>query len=151
MRRLSLFRQTDEVDVKGFRGETNVPGFVYLLHFDKPLCHAKHYIGWTSDLTARIKAHRSGNGGKLMAAVVAAGIGFCVARVWSNKTHEFEKYLKTRKESERFCPICSENILGELSSQDAVACEKADDVLSCELVGNGESALCLDNTESANM
>lgn len=116
--------------MRQFKGETDVPGFVYLLHFDAPYHHAKHYIGWTSDLTQRIKAHRDGNGGKLMAAIALAGIGFCVARVWSDKTHAFEKYIKTRKESERFCPICSENILGELTSQDAVLCEQVDEIHS---------------------
>lgn len=36
---------------------------VYLLHFKKPInpsCPAQHYLGWTSDLDERIRAHRRG-------------------------------------------------------------------------------------------
>jgi len=33
---------------------------VYLLHFDKRLKHAGHYMGVTDDLPARLARHRAG-------------------------------------------------------------------------------------------
>ena len=26
-------------------------GVIYMLHFDQPYKHAKHYVGWTADLS----------------------------------------------------------------------------------------------------
>jgi hypothetical protein len=57
-------------------------GTVYLIHFERPLGdlnnprgQARHYLGFTEDLEARLAAHRSGNGSAIMAAVVQAGTG----------------------------------------------------------------------------
>lgn len=44
-------------------------GYIYLIHFVRPYKHAKHYLGWTQDLSARLTAHRTGNGSRLMAVV----------------------------------------------------------------------------------
>jgi predicted GIY-YIG superfamily endonuclease len=33
---------------------------IYLLHFDKPLHHAKHYLGLADDLEARLARHTAG-------------------------------------------------------------------------------------------
>lgn len=82
---------------------------VYLLHFDRPLHHAKHYIGFTRDLETRIALHRKPNGSShhaLMRAVYRAGIGFTVARVWPDGDRELERKLKARKSAPRLCPIC---------------------------------------------
>jgi hypothetical protein len=35
----------------------NRTGMVYLLHFDRPFRHARHYCGWTTDLAARLAEH----------------------------------------------------------------------------------------------
>jgi predicted GIY-YIG superfamily endonuclease len=38
-------------------------GYVYLLHFDKPICSsrpAQHYVGWTKDLDERLWKHKKG-------------------------------------------------------------------------------------------
>ena len=32
-------------------------GTVYLLHFDRPYRHARHYVGWTVDLPGRMSEH----------------------------------------------------------------------------------------------
>jgi predicted GIY-YIG superfamily endonuclease len=53
----------------------NTEGTVYLLHFDRPLKHAKHYLGYANDLQARLEQHRSGNGARLIQVVQEAGIG----------------------------------------------------------------------------
>jgi len=41
------------------------PGVIYLLHFDQPYKHAKHYTGWTEDLLHRLDRHAAGNGARL--------------------------------------------------------------------------------------
>jgi len=55
---------------------------VYLLHFERPYRHARHYTGSTDDLTARLGAHRAGQGARLLAVIRAAGIGWDLARTW---------------------------------------------------------------------
>lgn len=78
---------------------------VYLLHFDAPYRHARHYLGSADDLEARIEAHRKGKGARLMAVINAAGIGFKLARTWEG-TRALERQLKRRKASPRLCPLC---------------------------------------------
>jgi predicted GIY-YIG superfamily endonuclease len=87
-------------------------GKVYLIHFDRPLGNldnprgqARHYLGYTDDLDARLEAHRRGRGARLMEVVAEAGIGWRVARTWEGD-RELERKLKRRKNSPRLCPIC---------------------------------------------
>src|SRR5438270_7808545 len=51
-------------------------GSVYLLCFDRPYHHARHYVGWTidTDPARRFAEHLAGQGSPLVRAVVAAGI-----------------------------------------------------------------------------
>jgi predicted GIY-YIG superfamily endonuclease len=58
-----------------------VAGVIYLLRFDRPIgdagnprSQAQHYLGWASDLDARLGQHRSGSGARLMEVINAAGI-----------------------------------------------------------------------------
>ena len=85
-------------------------GYVYLLHFDKPLCHAQHYIGWSKyhpeKKNGRIHHHRTGNGSRLTKAIKNLNIGFTVAKIWGNADHKFEYDLKKKKCARLFCPIC---------------------------------------------
>lgn len=85
-----------------------VQGTIYLLHFDKPLKHARHYIGWTGNLDERLMDHAEGRGSALMAAVSGAGIAFSVAKTWKGDRH-FERRLKNRKCTPKFCPVCNGN------------------------------------------
>jgi predicted GIY-YIG superfamily endonuclease len=78
----------------------------YLIHFDQPYKHARHYLGCTRDLERRLQEHRAGRGSRLMEVVMAAGIGFTVARTWTEGDFEFEKLLKHQKHHSRLCPIC---------------------------------------------
>ena len=39
---------------------TAVQGTVYLLHFDEPLSHAQHYMGWALDAADRVNDHLRG-------------------------------------------------------------------------------------------
>lgn len=81
---------------------------VYLIHFARPLAHAQHYVGFTTDestLEARLDHHRKGNGARLMAAVTFAGIPWDVVRVWPEGTRDFERSLKSHSGT-RYCPTC---------------------------------------------
>jgi hypothetical protein len=87
---------------------------VYLVHFDKPFHHAKHYLGFCDDagrdtdlaVSSRIDYHRRKKGSRLLAAVVDHGIGFEVVRVWPGATRNFERRLKGHS-STRYCPVCN--------------------------------------------
>jgi predicted GIY-YIG superfamily endonuclease len=83
----------------------DLQGTVYLLHFDRPYQHAKHYIGWTRDLEARLADHRAGSGSRLLAVLKAAGIGFQLARTWQG-TRRRERQIKLQGGASRCCPMC---------------------------------------------
>jgi len=51
-------------------------GTVYLLHFNEPYKHARHYVGWTArNVKRRLAEHEDGRGARLLAVVRAAGPG----------------------------------------------------------------------------
>lgn len=81
-------------------------GDVYLLHFDVPFGHATHYRGWAKDLQARITHHLRGTGARLTHHVARAGIGWSLARIWTNVDRNYERSLKNRGGAARMCPIC---------------------------------------------
>lgn len=81
-------------------------GTVYLIHFDKPFKHAKHYTGWATDLSARLELHASGQGARLLAVIKAEGIGWQLARTWENVDRHFERRLKVQGGASRRCPMC---------------------------------------------
>jgi predicted GIY-YIG superfamily endonuclease len=84
---------------------TNVPGTIYLLHFDRKLSHAGHYIGWSEELDGRLAAHKSGLGARLTEVLRERGIGFTCVRLWKG-TRADERRLKARKNAARLCPVC---------------------------------------------
>lgn len=87
---------------------TRFPGTLYLFHFDEPYKHARHYLGWTQQPEVRFEAHLCGNGSRLVAAVVNAGIGITVARTWKDKTRNDERRIKKRRQPLAiYCPVCS--------------------------------------------
>jgi predicted GIY-YIG superfamily endonuclease len=60
----------------------DIPGTVYLLHFDEPISPrhtCQHYCGWAADLEARIEDHRHGRGARLTEVAHSRGIGFTVS------------------------------------------------------------------------
>jgi predicted GIY-YIG superfamily endonuclease len=79
---------------------------VYLLHFDRPYKHARHYLGWADDLDARLARHRRGHGARLVAVITAAGIGWQLARTWPGDGRVLERLLKNQHNAPRLCPIC---------------------------------------------
>ena len=81
-------------------------GTIYLIHLDTPYKHARHYTGWTTDLAARLQAHREGHGARLMQVITAAGITWRLARTWPGGRSR-ERAIKDRHEAPRLCPECS--------------------------------------------
>lgn len=81
------------------------PGTVYLIHFDRPFKHARHYLGWASNLEARLDHHRRGTGANLLRHVRDAGIGWTVARTWTGDRNR-ERQLKVQGGHSRKCPLC---------------------------------------------
>jgi predicted GIY-YIG superfamily endonuclease len=82
-------------------------GTVYLLHFDQAVSgHARHYLGWASDLAARLEAHRAGRGARLMEVCKERGITWHLARTWEG-TRARERAIKDRAEGPRLCPDCT--------------------------------------------
>jgi predicted GIY-YIG superfamily endonuclease len=79
---------------------------VYLLHFDRKLHHAGHYLGSADDLDRRLAQHRAGRGARLIEVITEAGIGFRLARTWEGD-RTLERRLKRRKEAPRLCPFCT--------------------------------------------
>ena len=81
-------------------------GTVYLIHFARPLAHARHYLGWSSDLPSRIAAHRKGQGARLMEVISQAGIPWEVVRTWEG-SRRLERALKERGgHAAALCPLC---------------------------------------------
>src|SRR5437868_7287179 len=86
-------------------------GEVYLFHFNAPLgnlsnprAQARHYLGFTDDLDARIKKQLAGKGAKLVAAALRQGLIFELYH-WPAPLAT-EKLIKRRKETHVFCPAC---------------------------------------------
>ena len=84
---------------------------VYLIHFDRPLAHAQHYVGYTKNLRRRLREHSRGRFSPLMAAVNQAGIPWVVARVWAAGDRELERKIKASHHTARFCPLCDPDLV----------------------------------------
>ena len=80
-------------------------GTVYLLHFDRPVGNARHYLGWTRVLDARLALHRAGKGGRATTALASRGGSFDLARTWAGGL-ALEKQLR-RRGPKRLCPLCA--------------------------------------------
>jgi hypothetical protein len=83
-------------------------GTIYLLHFDRPYKHARHYTGWTGgseSLKERLARHARGDGARLLAVVHAAGITWQLART-SEGPRARERQIKRQGGASRHCPLC---------------------------------------------
>ena len=81
---------------------------VYLLHFERPFGHARHYLGWAPDrhVRARLHEHETGRGANLLRHVRAAGIAWEVVRRWPGASRQEERRLKKQGGASRHCPVC---------------------------------------------
>jgi predicted GIY-YIG superfamily endonuclease len=80
-------------------------GTVYLLHFERPLHHAQHYLGYTAELEERLDRHRAGTGARIVEVVTERGIPFALVRTWAG-TRKLERRLKRRRNARLLCPTC---------------------------------------------
>lgn len=80
---------------------------VYLIHMDTKIAHAQHYIGSSKDIDARLVAHKSGQGARLLQVANGLGITYSVVRTWRGGRVE-ERLFHRRKASPRLCPTCRE-------------------------------------------
>jgi predicted GIY-YIG superfamily endonuclease len=81
-------------------------GTIYLLHFSEAYKHARHYVGFTTNLEQRIEEHGKGQGSRLMQVIAEAGLTFSLARTRQG-TRKTERQIKNRKEAPRLCPLCN--------------------------------------------
>jgi hypothetical protein len=83
-------------------------GDVYLLHFSRPLAHARHYLGYAENsVDNRVERHRRGDGARITQVAVERGIEFELARTWGDVDRSFERRLKNGKNTPALCPICN--------------------------------------------
>jgi hypothetical protein len=85
---------------------------VYLIHLDKPLKHARHYLGFSEDLPKRVQKHRNGQGAAFMKAVEKEGISSHVSRIWDGD-RTFERMLKDQHNASHLCPTCRQERIFE--------------------------------------
>lgn len=84
-------------------------GFVYVLHFDRPLCHSQHYVGCTCNLRDRLLTHATGRGARIVAAALERGIGFRLGALGQcNVTvmRRLERHLKDWHGAADQCECC---------------------------------------------
>jgi hypothetical protein len=83
-------------------------GTCYLIHLDKPIAHAQHYVGWKlRPDNARLTAHRNGNGGRLLAVANKRGISYQEVRTWPGTDKRWERRLKNYANARLLCPVCN--------------------------------------------
>lgn len=88
---------------------------VYLIHFERRLHHAQHYVGYTDNLKRRFSEHRRGNNSSpLLAAARAAGIAWRIVRVWPKAGRDLERAIKQSHHTARYCPECNALVEVEL-------------------------------------
>lgn len=92
----------------------------YLLHFDRKVHGAQHYLGYSVHITRRLRQHLDGAGARLVRQALRAGIGVELVRVWATADRQQERVLKVRT-PKSYCPKCrtrpvpvSDEVLGLL-------------------------------------
>ena len=81
---------------------------VYLIHFDRPYKHARHYVGSTAwSVKRRCQHHADGTGARLMQVVTEAGITWRVVRIWRGQGRKWERQIKNHGHVRLLCPVCS--------------------------------------------
>lgn len=86
--------------------------FLYLLHFDQPRHHARHYLGSSVILAQRLTQHATGDGACLTRALWEDDEPWQLAALFvprrrCGKTiREYESAVKQRHNSTLYCPLC---------------------------------------------
>ena len=84
----------------------HIVGSCYLVHMARAFNGARHYLGFSTNVAQRLKAHKAGRGSPLLGAAAAAGISFGVVRRWLRRDGYFEQELKRNNELKELCPVC---------------------------------------------
>lgn len=81
---------------------------VYLIHFDTPLAHARHYVGYCEDgrLEQRLEEHRRGEGANILRVCNERGISYDVVRTWEGADRARERKIKNTNHVPYYCPVC---------------------------------------------
>ncbi len=85
----------------------HIIGSVYLVHSARAHRGAKHYLGFSTNIPERVKAHKAGRGAPLLGAMTERGIPWRVVRTWQRRDGYFEQFLKRKFELKELCPVCS--------------------------------------------
>jgi predicted GIY-YIG superfamily endonuclease len=85
----------------------HIIGSVYLVHFARSHRGARHYLGFSTNIPARVKAHRAGRGAPLLGAITRRHIAWRVVRTWRRKDGFFEQRLKRSHALRDLCPACN--------------------------------------------
>lgn len=82
---------------------------LYLLHIERRLAHAGHYLGFAKDIDRRVSEHLAAgsHASPLVRAAIAAGSTVRLARTWPEGDRNLERRLKRQKNGPRLCPICN--------------------------------------------
>jgi len=91
---------------------------VYLIHFQTNLKHARHYVGFASQVEKRLAHHKDGSGARLLAVCNALGIEYDIVRMWEGMGRDFERKLKRCKNAARYCPVCNGEHVREYKPKD---------------------------------
>lgn len=85
--------------------------WLYLIHFEEPLSHAKHYLGMSNKLQRRLYDHARGQGARIMQVLHEKDIHWTLAALYVPKgpKQNIEILAKRMKKSPRYCPICNKN------------------------------------------
>lgn len=80
---------------------------IYIIHFDEPLAHARHYVGYykRGNLKRRLEEHRSGRGARILQVCNERGITYRVVRLMEGDRNR-ERQIKNAKCTPRYCPEC---------------------------------------------
>lgn len=82
---------------------------IYVLHFDRPLSHARHYTGYVKSvggLERRLAEHAAGRGARLMEVIAERGIGWTLARVMEGGRNKERQIKRSGNVPRSHCPLC---------------------------------------------
>lgn len=81
---------------------------LYLLHLEPRYRHAGHYLGWSTDIAARVHEHNAAGAkaSPLIRAALAAGCRITLTRVWLGQGRTRERQLKRQGGLGQVCPVC---------------------------------------------
>jgi hypothetical protein len=83
---------------------------LYLLHFDRPYRHARHYLGYAkrapADYARRVAAGAEYPPHELVLAALGDGVTMRVADVWPGLDRNDRRELRAGHDRRRLCPIC---------------------------------------------